>query len=426
MIEYTDNIFGWLYKLLRNKDIIKVYEEEKSIIKDNTCQIKSYLFKIVKRRQKNGYWIEEEIPLNKIYFEKKVNVPIKWTGNKHNIYDWNEYEYIKWIFQIVNYISLEQEKEIYIVKCNRIEYMETVLCDNLNAEYRRYKSITVIFNIGNNQENAAFVIDKEYSYEDLKKKLEEFLNKEFFFQFLQTKSVNCLDNKIVFGMSTDAANGFIHEVFGHLLEGDIFVRQNIFHKNDKVGNKYVNIKDVAYDSDAPLSYYIDDEGSKCKDIELIKNGIICKIMSDKELCKNGNEYMVGGNVRGSINGEFSTIRMKNLMLENGDYTRNQIVDNIDEGIWIEKFEDSYCIGNIVYLYIRRAFKIEFGKICGKVTNIKIVAERKKMMQGIDMIGDDGKWGNIVECKKQGKIYISAYSPSIRCSLNINDIIWPII
>lgn len=63
MIEYTDNIFGWLYKLLGNKDIIKVYEEEKSIIKDNTCQIKSYLFKIVKRRQKNGYWIENIIYL---------------------------------------------------------------------------------------------------------------------------------------------------------------------------------------------------------------------------------------------------------------------------------------------------------------------------------------------------------------------------
>lgn len=210
-----------------------------------------------------------------------------------------------------------------------------------------------------------------------------------------------------------------HEAIGHTAERDVFEKagQNTIAINDKISNFQLNVWDIPRDKNIKTNSLFDDKGITAKQLQIIKNGMFIGIMSDE--CDTKNGYHKSGFVRNSIDNDELQIRMRNLIVQNGDENAKDIVSKFDEILFFEKAGCSYREGTEIYIEIVRGTLFEKGIRVKRIENMLIHCELKSLLSHIEHICDNAEWDEMKWCRKNGgKIYLSAYAPSIVCRIMI--------
>jgi TldD protein len=212
------------------------------------------------------------------------------------------------------------------------------------------------------------------------------------------------------------AGVFIHEAFGHAAEGDA-VLNNESILTDMMG-KRVGAPSVSVVDDPTIeglygSYKYDDEGTEARRKYIVKGGILSGYLTNLEVSKKlGVEPT--GNARSMDFGNPPEVRMSNTFIEPGDWSFEEMLSEIKEGI--------YAIGSL-YGYTDPAkgqfmFKaeggwlIKRGELKRRLREVAITGMTLEVLHDIEAIGkelsyDPGSCG-----KKNQFVPVTTGSPHI--------------
>lgn len=200
-------------------------------------------------------------------------------------------------------------------------------------------------------------------------------------------------------LAGDIGSLVIHESIGHALELDrVFGMERNFsgmsfattENLDKLqyGSEIVNVVCDATAPGALGSFGWDDEGVKAQKNDLVKNGVLSGYLTSREMAGRIDRISTG-NLRAEGWQNIPICRMTNTILEPGDKTFEQMIGEVDDGIYMAT-PNSWSIDDL-----RKNFKfgceigweIKGGKLAGVVKEPTFSGCTTQFWGNCDAIGD---------------------------------------
>ena len=184
---------------------------------------------------------------------------------------------------------------------------------------------------------------------------------------------------------------FIHEAFGHLSEAD-FVYENpsmqeLLTLGKPLGIEQLNVTDDATLDDLPGSIKYDDEGVPGQRKYLIKNGVLQQRLHSLETAGKMHEVPTG-NARAIRASYPPIVRMTNTAIEPGDTSFDEMIKDIDEGVYAVRMLGGQTNGEMFTFAAAEGYMIRDGKIAEPVSDVTLSGNVFQTLKDIEAIGDD--------------------------------------
>lgn len=231
---------------------------------------------------------------------------------------------------------------------------------------------------------------------------------------LKDKADINLNHKFELIFSPAAAGILIHETLGHALEADLFTENNCFLSefyNENISSKLLNVDDV------PLFRDFDDDGNVCEDVNLIKDGKVVGLLYNEILSNCNNTYNTGNGFKSKYY-DVSIPRMRNLRVNNGPNTVDDIMNSTKKGIYVKSVNcgDINIKTGEFSLLIDDAYLVKNGKKLHRIKNFTYYGNTLEIIKNINMIGNDYDY-KIDKCNKKGQLITVGYgSPTIKTNM----------
>ncbi|MBO7303157.1 MAG: TldD/PmbA family protein [Clostridia bacterium] len=197
-------------------------------------------------------------------------------------------------------------------------------------------------------------------------------------------------------MTVAIENGFggviFHEACGHSLEATQ-VAVGMSEMCGKLGQKIANEKITAIDdgtiAGAWGSTNIDDEGNPTQRNVLIENGILKGYMVDRLGSRRMGMPMTGNSRRQSYSYE-PTSRMTNTFIDNGPDKNEDIIASIEYGLYAKQMGGGSVnpLTGAFNFAVTEGYMVRNGKICEPVRGASLIGTGSKILQDIDMVGQN--------------------------------------
>jgi len=212
------------------------------------------------------------------------------------------------------------------------------------------------------------------------------------------EAVNMLAAKSIKGgfmpviMDGRVAGTFAHEVFGHAAEADNVVNAKSFLSGlvgRKIGSDEITIVDDATIEGAYGSYFYDDEGVPSQRKVLLEKGVLKGYMHSRETAGVFGVKSTG-NARAQGSSSRIYVRMSNTFIEPGDWTLEEMVEDIDYGVYVTGamggMEDP--IGGGFQVSALKAVLIEKGEMKHLLKAVTISGKALEILKNVDAVGKD--------------------------------------
>ena len=157
----------------------------------------------------------------------------------------------------------------------------------------------------------------------------------------------------------------------------------------------------------------DDEGVEMKRVPLVKKGKIKNFYYDLQTAGRVGVESTGNGLRASSQSE-PVPGISNLVMEEGKVSFSEMIKDIKEGIIIDQvlgLGQGNIISGAFSNNVQLGYKIERGKIVGRVKDVMIAGNAIKELKNIAALGNKAKW---VEGKyKFPHIYLKSLSVSAK-------------
>ncbi len=202
------------------------------------------------------------------------------------------------------------------------------------------------------------------------------------------------------------AGVFIHEAFGHMSEADSLYESPRMKELMELGKRFgpdeLNVID---DGNMPgLSGYIpfDDEGIIPEKTYLIKNGVLAGRLHSRETAHMMNEKPSGnGRALGVM--KQPIVRMTNTYIGNGTHTKDEIFENLDDGIYALNFIGGQTNLEMFTFTAGYGYEVRNGKKGKMFRDIVLSGNVFQTLKNISMIGNDRvMYGGLGGCGKGGQ------------------------
>ncbi|MCC6013773.1 MAG: TldD/PmbA family protein [Candidatus Verstraetearchaeota archaeon] len=198
-------------------------------------------------------------------------------------------------------------------------------------------------------------------------------------------------------IGSEIAGIIAHEGCGHPQEadrilgreaaqaGESYVKKNMIGR--KIGSSLLNISDDPTIENSYGFYLYDDEGVEARKKKLIYEGRINEFLHNRE---TAYEFGINSNAsaRASSYSREPIIRMSNTFIEPGDYSFEELIEDIKNGIYIKSYEE-WNIDDIRWnhRYVGlEAYLIENGELKYPIREPVIEATTELLFSSIDAIG----------------------------------------
>ncbi|MCQ4923242.1 TldD/PmbA family protein [Tissierella carlieri] len=216
-------------------------------------------------------------------------------------------------------------------------------------------------------------------------------------------------------------NGFgglmFHEACGHSLEASSVAKGLSVFSNrigEKIASDLVTLVDDGSIINSWGSLGVDDEGMKTQKNILIEKGILKGYMIDKLNSRRMNMAATASGRR--QNYRFApTSRMTNTYIDNGTSTKEDIIGNTEKGLfakYISAGSVNPATGHFNFS-LSEAYLIENGKITKPVKGATLIGNGNKILQDVDMVGNNLEIGQGYCYAGSGALFIGAGQPTIR-------------
>ena len=165
---------------------------------------------------------------------------------------------------------------------------------------------------------------------------------------------------------------------------------------DSLG-KEVAVKDLTLKDDpttpGPLCAQFDDEGTPSSKKTIVDNGVLKGFLRDGFAGGSTGNGMRRSSVESQgIYENAVSIKPMNLVLEKGNRTKEQIIENTDHGILVEKFAwpEADGLTGRFGLEVRSGYLIENGEITKVINSALMMGNMINALKNIEMIGSDAE------------------------------------
>lgn len=218
-------------------------------------------------------------------------------------------------------------------------------------------------------------------------------------------------------MDNEFGGVLFHEACGHALEATSVAKGGSALCN-KLGETIASTLVTAIDDGTMPNEWgttnIDDEGTPTQRNILIENGVLKSYMIDR---LNGRRMGMDstGSARRQSYKYAPTSRMNNTYIAAGDSNLEEIIANTEKGLYAKKLgggsvNTSTCDFNFA---VMEGYLIENGKILKPVRGATLIGNGVKVLQYIDMVGDDLSLGQGMCGSLSGSIPAGLGQPPIR-------------
>ncbi len=216
-------------------------------------------------------------------------------------------------------------------------------------------------------------------------KLPEYLDK---CEDFLLRSVPCTPGKHTVVLSPLAAGVFAHESFGHKSESDFMVGDEALLREwaigKKVGSDLLSIVDKGSLSGTGYVPF-DDEGTRCRENYLIKNGVLTGRLHSASSATALNEGLTG-NAR-AISFEYEPIvRMTTTYILPGEKTKEALLREVEDGYFIDTINHGSGMSTFT-IAPSRAYRIRNGELAEPVNISVISGSVFETLSDIDGVSD---------------------------------------
>lgn len=196
----------------------------------------------------------------------------------------------------------------------------------------------------------------------------------------------------------------IHEALGHAVEGDLILQNDSILKDklgEQIASDIVNIFDDASLRQGFGYYPYDVEGVKTAPNQLVKDGKLVSLLNSRETAsKLGMKS--SGNAR-SLIADQPIVRMSNTYLQPGDNTFEELIEDIDDGIYLKGSRGGQVdTGKGIFQFnAAEGYLIENGEIKTPLRDVSLSGNILETLKNIDAIGNDFKL-SVGFCGKDGQ------------------------
>lgn len=187
---------------------------------------------------------------------------------------------------------------------------------------------------------------------------------------------------------------FAHEAFGHLSEADSTAEnpqlRELMVLGREFGGKQLSILDGADVPGAGGTIKYDNEGVRKEPTYLIKEGILVGRLHSRETAAKMGEKPTG-NARAINFNHPPIVRMTNTYIAPGDSTFDEMISDIDEGLYVIDTRGGQTSGEMFTFSARTGFMIKNGKLAERVKGINLTGNVFTTLANIDSIGNDLVW-----------------------------------
>ena len=208
-----------------------------------------------------------------------------------------------------------------------------------------------------------------------------------------------------------------HEACGHSLEATQ-VGVGMSEMCGKLGQKIANEKVTAIDdgtiAGAWGSVNIDDEGNPTQRNVLIENGVLKSYMVDRLGSRRMGMPMTGNSRRQGYSYE-PTSRMTNTFIDNGPDKNEDIIASIEYGLYAKEMGGGSVnpLTGAFNFAVREGYIVRNGKICEPVRGASLIGTGSRILQDIDMVGQNLATGQGMCGSSSGNVPTDVGQPLIR-------------
>jgi len=191
-------------------------------------------------------------------------------------------------------------------------------------------------------------------------------------------------------IGTSIVGVLAHEALGHICEADLTLAGSALM--GKLGQKIASEKVTIYDSalipEGLGAIKYDDEGVLGQKTVLIKNGILVGLMHNRETAAKMNMKPTG-NARAQDFRVPPIIRMRNTCFEKGDYSFEELMEDIKFGYYLEAFRGGQAnLDGTFTVGVQSAFEIVNGELGKPVRNIGVSGNTLETLRQVEACGKD--------------------------------------
>jgi TldD protein len=208
-------------------------------------------------------------------------------------------------------------------------------------------------------------------------------------------------------MAAGGSGILLHEAIGHAFEAD-FNRKNtsIFSEmlNKKICDDHINVIDEGTVEGDRGSLNFDDEGVESQKTYIVKDGVLNSYLHDRISARHYGIESTGNGRRESFK-YIPLPRMRCTYMENGNYSEADIIANVKQGVYLDKFTNGQVnigAGDFTF-FVKNGYLIENGKLTQPIKDVNIIGNGPKALADITMVAnnlkiDTGAW----TCGKGGQ------------------------
>lgn len=203
-------------------------------------------------------------------------------------------------------------------------------------------------------------------------------------------------------LNQSLAGVFTHEAFGHFSEADLIENNVSMRKKMKMGAKLGNAAlNIIDDPTMPntLGFYkYDDEGTKARLTQLMKNGVLAGRLHSRRTAAAFKEPLSGHCIAEDYR-YAPIIRMGNIFIQNGNLTFDNLLKRLGDGLYILDAKGGQTSGENFTFGAQYGYVVRNGKLGKMVRDINIAGNLYKTLQNIHAVGDDVLMCKIGGCGK---------------------------
>ncbi|MBS7635940.1 TldD/PmbA family protein [Candidatus Bathyarchaeota archaeon] len=205
-----------------------------------------------------------------------------------------------------------------------------------------------------------------------------------------------------------------HEAVGHCAEADlVFGGSFLANKiGEKVASEKVTLVDDGVFPNGFGTMKYDDEGVPTQKTIIIEKGICKSFLHSRETAQHFGVSPTG-NARAWTFEYDPIIRMRNTYIEAGDYTLEELAEDIKEGFFLKGGLAGQADFNGEFMFgTQEAVKIEKGEFAESLRGVTISGNAFEVLKNVDAVGKDFAMRTGL-CGKEQVNYVGLGGPSLR-------------
>ena len=214
-----------------------------------------------------------------------------------------------------------------------------------------------------------------------------------------------------------------HEAIGHTCEADCVLAGSIAgeHLGEPVAAEKVTLIDYAGrgpDGRATIAIHVDDEGTPCRDVTIIENGVLKEFLHSKETALRMGAAPTG-NARAYAFTDEPLVRMRNTAIAPGVDRLDDMIAAIDRGYYLKRTTNGQADATGEFTFgISLAYEIRNGKLGRAVRDTTMSGVAFDMLKTVTHVGSEIGWSAGGMCGKKQWIPVGSGGPAIKCKITV--------